>query len=101
MALDYAGTATLMNDATFRGRVKVACLHFSAYVTGEDITTPAHTSRLRWAQNTLANPDFAAQQITPIVVGDPGIQAANNPDASDIADSIVQSATEAAINKVL
>jgi hypothetical protein len=35
------------------------------------------------------------------VVGDPGIQAANQPDASDVTDSTVQSATEGAINKIL
>jgi hypothetical protein len=101
MALDYTGSATLMNDPVFRGRVKVAVLKYAGYITGEDPGVPAHNSRLKWAQNALTQPDFVAGQVTPIVVGDPGIQAANQPDASDVTDSTVQSATEGAINKIL
>lgn len=101
MALDYNGTATLMIDMTFRGRVKVACLHYASYISGEDPNTTAHNTRYKWAQNAMLQPDQIAQQVTPIVVGDPNIQAATTPDASDIADSVVQSATETAINKIL
>jgi len=101
MAQDYNGLANLMTDTSFRGRVKVACLHYAGYITGEPTTTAAHNTRLKWAANTLTNPDFAATQIAPIVVDDPAITGSSTPDASDVPDSAIQSATEAAINKIL
>jgi hypothetical protein len=101
MALDYNGSANLMNDLTFRGRVKVAVLHYAGFIIGEPATTPAHSSRLKWANSALLQPDFVTQQVQPIVVGDDNIQAATQPDASDIADTVVQTATETAINKIL
>jgi len=96
-ALDYAGSADLMNDMAFRGRIKVAMLHFAAYVLGEDSGVPAHNTRVKWSQNALIQPDFVAGQIAPVVVGDPSVQS----QGASIPDDQLQSATEAAINKIL
>jgi hypothetical protein len=97
MALDYAATAALMDDGAFKARVKVAALHFAGYITGEDPGTNAHRTRYQWAQNTLAQPDFVATNITPVVVGDPNVQTLG----ADIPDDMLQSAVETAINKML
>jgi hypothetical protein len=96
-ALDYAGSSDLMNDMTFRGRVKVAALHFAGYVLGEDPGVPAHNTRVKWSQATLINPDFAAAQIAPVVVGDPNVQS----QGAAIPDDQLQSAVEEAVGKLL
>lgn len=97
MALDYAATAQLMQDLAFRDRVKVACLKFANYILIEVVTTPGHSSRLRWAQNTVMTPDQAAVQVMPTLVMDPQVQA----DGAAITDVALQTATEASINKLL
>lgn len=97
MALTYDESAALMNDAAFRGRIKVACLHFADYIFGEDNTVPAHNTRLRWAQNTFLNPDASAAAVTPPVVMDPSVQDAG----SAIEDAALQSAVETTLNKML
>lgn len=97
MALSYEDTSTLMNDVTFRGRVKVACLKYADYIWAEAASTPGHSSRIKWAQQTFNMPDGSAAQITPAVVMDPAVQD----QGSAINDAGLQSATENAINKIL
>lgn len=97
MALDYAGSANLMTDVNFRNRVKVACLHFADYIMGEAADTPAHNTRVRWAQLTVVGPDNAAQQVTPPTVMDAKVQEAG----ADVTDADLQSAVEAAVSKML
>jgi hypothetical protein len=92
--LDYTNSALLMNDMTFRGRVKVACLKFATYIQGEPDITPAHNTRFKWAQNTIANPDQTAGAVAPSVVMDPAVQSAGD----TIDDASLQSAVENAIN---
>lgn len=97
MALDYAQSAELMNDMAFRGRVKVACLKYAGFIALEAADVPAHTTRLRWANNTMLGPDAAAATVTPTTVMDPAVQA----DGAAITDVALQSATEGAINKMM
>jgi hypothetical protein len=97
MALTYEDSATLMNDATFRNRVKVACLNFATYITGEAPNVPAHSTRMKWAQQTLVSPEGAVATVTPTVVMDPAVQQ----DGAAITDAVLQSATENAINKLI
>jgi hypothetical protein len=97
MALTYEDSSTLMNDGSFRGRVKVACLKFATFISGEDATVPAHTTRTKWAQTTMTAPDAAAALVTPTVVMDPAVQA----DGAAITDTALQSATENAVNKLI
>lgn len=97
MALSYSDSAVLMNDTDFRGRVKVSCLHYADYITGEASSVPAHTTRMKWAQDTFRNPDASAAAVTPTVVMDPAVQQ----DGAAITDVALQSATENAINKML
>lgn len=97
MPLDYTGTAALMNDNDFRGRVKVACLKFSDYIAGEANDVPAHATRIKWSQQTMTNPEVSATQVLPVVVMDPAVQQ----DGAAITDAALQSATENAVNKMI
>jgi hypothetical protein len=95
--LDYDTSAQLMNDANFRGRVKVACLHFATYIQGEVSTTPAHNTRFKWAISCLQFPDVQVNQFTPAVVMDPAVQS----NGDSITDAALQTATEDAIQAQL
>lgn len=97
MALDYAATAALMTDAAFKDRTKIACLHYASYILGEPVDVPAHSSRLRWAQNTNASPEQSAAQVMPVLVMDDKVQAAG----AAITDADLQTAVETSINKLL
>jgi hypothetical protein len=92
--LDYANSALLMNDTAFRGRVKVACLKFATYIQGEPDVTPAHNTRIKWAQHAVEYPDQTAAAVTPSAVMDPAVQSAGD----TIDDASLQSAVENAIN---
>ena len=93
----YTESAALMNDPAFKGRVKVACLTYADYISGEAANVPAHTSRMRWAGMTMQNPDMAAANVTPTAVMDPAVQAAGG----EIDDAGLQGAVENAVNKML
>jgi len=97
MALTYEQSSDLMNDGVFRGRVKVGCITYARYITDEAPTVPAHSTRTKWAQQTLINPDAAAAQVTPTVVMDAAVQA----DGTAVTDEALQGAVEAAVNKLL
>jgi len=97
MALSYDASAALMGDAAFRGRVKVACLKFATYITGEVATVPAHSTRIKWAQSTMVNPDAAAATVVPSVVMDTQVQT----DGAAITDAALQTSVEATVNKML
>lgn len=97
MALDYTASAELMKDGAFIDRVKVACLKYASYILNEPVNTPAHSTRIRWAQSTTENPDHAAQTITPPVVMDGQVQA----DGAAITDASLQTSVETTINRLL
>jgi len=97
MALTYEESATLMQDGVFIGRVKVGCITFARYIMDEAPTVPAHSTRIKWAQSTLASPDASAQQITPTVVMDGAVQA----DGAAVTDEALQGAVESAVNKLI
>lgn len=103
MALTYDETAKLMQDATFRGRVSVACVNFARYITDEPANTPAHSTRIRWAQQTLQGPEVAVNQVIPTVVTDTAVQDAglDADGTSAITDEALQGAVETAVNKLL
>jgi hypothetical protein len=95
--LTYEESAALMKDEAFRGRISVACLKFADYIFGETASTPAHSTRIRWAQQAFAAPETAAMQVQPPVVMDPAVQQ----DGAAITDVNLQSAVENTINKML
>jgi hypothetical protein len=97
MTLAYQESATLMRDSVFIDRIKVACLHFAAYIYSEDPATAGHTSRLRWSGNTMAAPDVAASTIAPTVTMDANVQE----QGAAIPDAELQTAVEAAVSKLL
>lgn len=104
MALTYQQSADLMINMVFRGRIKVACLHYADYILGEANSVPAHYTRLRWASQTFASPDVSAGQVTPAVVMDPAVQDAGidaETGDSTIDDAALQSAVEGAVNKMM
>jgi len=103
MALTYEQSAALMKDAVFISRIKVACLKFASYINGEAPTVPAHSTRIKWAQQTFTMPDASASQVTPITVMDPAVQEAGL-DAEGLCpidDAALQSAVENSVNKML
>jgi len=97
MALTYDDSASLMRDATFIGRIKVACLKFANYILDEPSSTAAHNTRYRWAQNTVVDADAVASKIAPGVVMDPQVQT----DGSGITDAALQTSVETAVQKLL
>lgn len=97
MTITYDESADLMRDNTFQGRVKVACLKFASFISAEAANVPAHTTRLKWAQQTFVSPDAAASQVTPTTVMDPAVQETGDA----ITDAALQSAVENAVNKML
>jgi len=95
--MTYEESAALMTDFAFRGRVKVACLKYADSIVGEPTNTPAHNTRLRWAANTMQQPDQTAMQVQPPTVMD----AAVHTDGADITDVAFQGSVETTVNKML
>jgi len=93
----YEESAALMTDMEFRGRVKVSALKYADSIMIEASSVPAHNTRVRWAQNTMQNPEMAAQQIQPPVVMDSAVQTAG----AAISDAALQGSVEATVNKML
>ena len=86
-----------MNDVEFRGRIKVACLKYADSIVGEPTGTPAHNTRLKWANQCMQNPDMTAMQVQPPTVMDAEVQA----DGPDITDEALQASVEVTINKMM
>jgi hypothetical protein len=97
MALDYTQSADLMKDQVFIDRVKVSCLKFADYILNEPTNTPAHSTRVRWAQTTIQAPANASAVVTPPTVMDTAVQAEGNA----ISDTGLQTAVETTVNKLL
>jgi hypothetical protein len=97
MALDYTASAALMKDQAFTDRVKVACLKYADFILNEQPSTPAHSTRIRWAQTTTESPDHAAQVLTPPVVMDAQVQQ----DGAAITDAALQTTVETTINRLM
>ena len=95
--LSYDQSNTLMSDFGFRGRIKVACLTFAAYISGEAPSEPAHNTRLKWAQSAMLNPDQTAGQVQPQTVMDAAVQQ----QGSAISDKDLQTAVETTVNKIM
>lgn len=95
--MSYTDSAALMTNPVFRGRVKVACLTFASAINIEGPDVPAHNARLRWASQTIGNPDLVAGQIQPPTVMDPAVQAAGG----DVTDAALQGAVETVVNTIL
>ena len=93
--MTYEESAALMNDAAFRGRIKVANLKYADSILGEPQNTPAHNTRLKWANTAMTQPDMVANDLQPAVVMDAAVQQ----DGSSITDQALQGSVEATINK--
>lgn len=97
MAKTYDELSILMQDFTFRGRIKVSCLTYSTYILNEPPSTDGHSSRYRWAQNVGNQPDVEAARLQPMICMDDRVKE----QGSDISDSDLQAATETVVNKFL
>jgi hypothetical protein len=95
--MTYEEAAALSTDITFRGRIKIACLKFADSIMIEANTVPAHNARVRWATNTMQQPDMVAGQIQQPVIIDPAVQLAG----AEITDAALQGSVEATVNKML
>jgi hypothetical protein len=97
MALTFEESAALMTNPAFRGRVKVACVRYADTILVDVAEVSGRTAQVRWASQTLAQPDVAAGQAQPATVMDPAVQA----DGADISDDALQAAVQATVNKML
>jgi hypothetical protein len=86
-----------MQDFAFRGRIKVAALKYADSISNEATSIPAHNTRMRWAVNTMQQPDMTAQQLQPPVCMDAAVQDAG----SAITDTALQGSVEAVVNKLM
>lgn len=94
MALSLDESAQLMQDAQFRGRVKVACMNYAQRILAGGSFSQA---AFRWASQTYQSPDAAAQSVTGPTVMEPGVQD----QGGAIDDGGLQFAVENAVNKML
>jgi hypothetical protein len=97
MALSYEQSAGLMKDVIFRDRVQIACINFARYITDEAPSVTAHSTRIKWAQQTLVSPEPTVNQVIPTVVTDAAVQA----DGAAVTDAQLQTAVETSVNKLL
>lgn len=86
-----------MNDQVLKGKVKVSMLRYCDTILIEPDSTMGHTSRVRWAQQAMQQPEMWVNQLYPNVVLDPAIQDTG----ADTLDPQIQAATEAVINKTV
>lgn len=95
--MTYSESANLMNDMTFKGRVKVAALVYADAIVIEATNVPAHSTRLRWAQQCIQNPDQMSNQLTPPVCMDANVKDKG----ANVDDATLQGAVEAVVNKTI
>ncbi len=96
----YLELAALKGNADFAARVEISVAKFAIYKLDENPATQGHALAVKWAQNAVANPRSVTDGILPAVVLDGAIMAkAATP--ADLTDAEIQSAVEAAINRVL
>ena len=95
--MTFDESANLMNDAQFKGRIKVAALKYSAYIHGEAPSTDGHSARYRWAQAAYQNPEYIATQVQPPVVMDDAVQQSG----SAIDDDSLYMAVQRVVNQFI
>ena len=98
MAMSYEETFELTKDPVFRGRVSTACVHYAVFISDEASNTAAHSTRYRWAQQTLVGPEASVSRIIATVCNDGAVQDAPG---NAITDPALQTAVETAVNKLL
>jgi hypothetical protein len=96
MAITYAETAELMNNADFQGRTKIACMKFATYIDGEPSSTPAYNTRQRWVQAVYQDAGAEVAKIMPKLVMDDRVQDAG----ASITDDDLQIAVETTVNQL-
>lgn len=63
----YADRARLMTDATFNGRIQIACVSAALGVVLEDEATANHATRVRLAAAVLREPEFIARRLATLL----------------------------------
>jgi len=95
--LSYQQSNYLMSNLNFQGRVKVSCLMYAQTIALEPTSTPAHNTRLRWANSVYQNPMQVATQITPPVVTNPNVQQ----EGSAISDEGLQAVVQVEVDSLM
>ena len=95
MAIDYKASSDLMRDPEFIGRTQIACLTYAAYISDEDNSVPAHTTRLKWSQATFDNSEAAVNLIMPVLIMDDKVKTSG----AAITDAALQTAVETTVNR--
>ena len=89
MSMTLEESAALMNDATFRGRVKVAALNYAQYLSLQ-ASTASSNAKMTFMQQTMRAPDAMAQTLTPPTVLNPNVQQ----DGPTVSDASLQAAVQ-------
>jgi len=87
-------SANLINDPSFRGRVKVAALIYAQYLSLQPNNS---SSTSNWIFQTLRAPDQVALTLTPSVVINPNVQIAG----ANVADPDLQAAVQSVATSLM
>lgn len=71
--MDLLESANLMNDQTFRSRIKAAALQYALYIQSQANNS---NSRANWAQRTIQAPDQMVGLLAGAVVMNTNVQQA-------------------------
>ena len=92
----YLELFDLMADTGMRNRVLVANLVAAITIRGEDVGTPNHANRLRWAKEVFERPEEAAQSMLRAVLGEHN--AFTREQILNASDGVLQTAVNKSIN---
>lgn len=106
MALDYKQSAQLRSNLIFQGRIATALLKWGDYIVGNsaaDLTKAQTRREINVSERVFASPNQEAQMIQPVVVADGAIQAGDLTSEGDstVSDTVLQTAVETALQKVI
>lgn len=94
----YADIATLMNSSAFRDAVTIAVVKYASFILNESAGVANHNQRAAWAKNAYQSPGGVGGSLLAAVAWDSNVQATA---PAVPADSVIQSATENAINTTM
>lgn len=89
--LSLEQSSQLMNNPAFRGRVKIAAMKFALLILQGAGQSQA---RLKWAQNTIGNPELSGANAMGVVTVQSQVQTAG----SEITDEQLDAATVGGIS---
>lgn len=87
---------TLSAGANLMNRIKIACIVSCDKISAEAAGTTNHANRIKWAKETLADPERATQMMLRAVLAKN--RAATSAQITGADDATVQTAVDAAVD---